>query len=125
MKRILLIGLILFLVGCSNAASGGFTVDEETFKEAYEEQSDRNFPTNITYDPEEMMRIEGASESEVIPFLNTADQLLDGEEVRRLKESIDNGEDNIPNTIEAEDYMINVFNREDGYTISIVPYDGE
>jgi len=87
-KVILLLGLILLLVGCSTAANGGFAVDEETFKETYEEQADRNFPTNITYYPEDMMRIEKASTSEIIPFLETADHFLGGDGIRRLIKSI-------------------------------------
>ena len=125
MKKVLFILLsVLILAACSDSfvKDEKFVFSEEEFKKAYEEANDKNLPTNVGYDPE-LIRIQYADKNEAIDFLNATAELLASDEIRRLKESIDNEEENIPNDINGDGFSVANFEENDSYDIYIRPFE--
>jgi hypothetical protein len=126
MRKVIAIGLILsiILIGCSNKGStdGKYNFDEEEFTGVYEDINNKNLPTNVSYLPE-LIRLEKGNQDEAVSFLKVAEELIGEEEISRLRKSLENDEDNIPQTIQSDKHMMNVFNQNGTYTISITPHE--
>ncbi|WP_040981059.1 hypothetical protein [Oceanobacillus jeddahense] len=123
MKRILFILLfVLFLVGCSNSnvEDGEFVFTEDEFQEVYEETNDKNMPTNVTYYPGNI-HMEFGDKNDAIEFLNAISELFESDEARRLSDSIENNEDNIPGSIEGDEIYMIMSDENSWYDIYVTP----
>ena len=123
-KIFILIAAIIFIVGCSNSfvEDEKFTFTDEEFKDVYEEVNDKNIPTNVTYYPEQMS-MENGDKNEAIDFLNATAELLESDEIRRLSESIDNDEENIPYKINGEGFSASFYVEGNYYNVYILPFE--
>lgn len=115
------------MVGCTDGNNESivkdekFTIEEEEFKEVYEEVNDKNLPTNITYAPEVISMMSG-NKQQVIELLKATEKLFDSDEARRLKESIQDNEDDIPNKINANEFSISFYKEYGDYRLFVNPF---